>query len=149
MANSLNQVKTRIASTKNTAQITKAMYMVSQSKVKRSEKTYREYKDFMQRIASMVSLVVSKTGEEYQHPLLTPREVKKTAYLVITSDKGLAGAYNNGLLKAFTEKLNETHTSKDEYVVGAIGKKGFSYINKMKYPLIDDKPTFVRASANA
>ena len=144
MANSLNQVKTRIASTKNTAQITKAMYMVSQSKVKRSEKTYREYKDFMQRIASMVSLVVSKTGEEYQHPLLTPREVKKTAYLVITSDKGLAGAYNNGLLKAFTEKLNETHTSKDEYVVGAIGKKGFSYINKMKYPLIDDKPTFVR-----
>ena len=47
MANSLREVQSRINSTKSTAQITKAMYMVSQSKVKRAEKTYKSYKDFM------------------------------------------------------------------------------------------------------
>ena len=107
MANALNQVKTRITSTKNTAQITKAMYMVSQSKLKKAEKTYKGYKDFMQRIASMVSQIVDKADEEYIHPLMARREASKTCYLVITSDKGLAGTYNSGLLKALTEKINE------------------------------------------
>ena len=51
MANSLREVKLRISSTESTAQITKAMYMVSQSKVKRAEKTYKSYQDFMKRIA--------------------------------------------------------------------------------------------------
>ena len=57
MANSLRQVKIRINSTKSTAQITKAMYTVSQSKVKRAEKTYKAYKDFMKRIQDTVSQI--------------------------------------------------------------------------------------------
>ena len=64
MANSLRQVKTRINSTKSTAQITKAMYTVSQSKVKRAEKTYKAYKDFMKRIQDTVSQIVEKADGE-------------------------------------------------------------------------------------
>ena len=79
MANSLRTVQSRINSTKSTAQITKAMYMVSQSKVKRAEKTYSSYKDFMSRIESMVSEIVEKASNEYPHKLLLPREVRKTA----------------------------------------------------------------------
>lgn len=144
MANSLRQVKTRINSTKSTAQITKAMYTVSQSKVKRAEKTYKSYKDFMKRISDMVSLIVEKAGEDYQHPLLSKREVSKTAYLIITSDRGLAGAYNSSIEKALTEKINESHKSKDEYIAAAIGKKGHFYLKKMGYPLLEDAPTYVR-----
>ena len=59
MGNSLGEVKKRISSTKSTAQITKAMYMVSSSKIKRAEKTYKGYRDFMMRIEEMVSNIVS------------------------------------------------------------------------------------------
>ena len=97
MANSLREVKVRISSTESTAQITKAMYMVSQSKVKKAEKNYKSYQDFMKRISSTVSNIVKKASDEYPHPLLVQRDVKKTAYLIITSDRGLAGAYNSGL----------------------------------------------------
>lgn len=144
MANSLREVKLRIASTQSTAQITKAMYMVSQSKVKKAEKTYKSYQDFMKRIASMVSQIVEKAGSEYQHPLLIQREVKKTAYFLITSDRGLAGAYNSSLFKALEERITQQHGSPEEYITAAIGKKGFAFIQKQNYPLLQDAPAYVR-----
>ena len=106
MGNSLGEVKKRISSTKSISQITKAMYMVSSSKIKRAEKTYSNYKDFMSRVGTMVSDVISLTDEGYVHPLLEKRTIKKTAYLVITSDKGLAGAYNSSIYKTVDEILN-------------------------------------------
>ena len=105
MGNSLGEVKKRISSTKSISQITKAMYMVSSSKIKRAEKTYSNYKDFMSRVSTMVSDVISLTDEDYVHPLLENRTIKKTAYLVITSDKGLAGAYNSSIYKKVDEIL--------------------------------------------
>lgn len=144
MANSLNEVKVRIASTKSTSQITKAMYMVSQSKVKKAEKSYKSYKDFMNRIGGMVSQIVESANDEESHPLLTPREVKKTAYLLITSDRGLAGAYNSSLFKALEDKIKEMHKSNDEFICSAIGKKGFGFISKKKYPTISNEPIYVR-----
>lgn len=144
MANSLNEVKVRIASTKNTAQITKAMHMVSQSKVKKAEKNYKSYKDFMQRISDLVSQIADNKSDNFTHPMLTKRQVKKTAYLLITSDRGLAGAYNSSLFKALEEKIKLDHKSNDEFICGAIGKKGFGFISKMNYPLINNEAIFVR-----
>ncbi len=144
MANSLREVKGRIKSTKSTAQITKAMYMVSQSKVKKAEKTFKSYQDFMERISNMASLVVKKSKEDYPHPLLTSREIKKTAYLIVTSDRGLAGAYNSSVFKELTEMIKNNHKDEDEYICGAVGKLGFNYIKKMNYPLIYDEPILIR-----
>ena len=144
MANSLREVKVRISSTESTAQITKAMYMVSQSKVKKAEKTFKSYQDFMKRIESTVSNLVKKAADEYPHPLLVEREVKKTAYLIITSDRGLAGAYNSGLFKEFKQYISNNHKSNDEFMVTSIGKKGFSFIEKEKYNTIQKEPTLVR-----
>ena len=144
MANSLREVKVRISSTESTAQITKAMYMVSQSKVKKAEKTYKSYQDFMKRISSTVSNIVKKASDEYPHPLLVEREVNKTAYLLITSDRGLAGAYNSGLFKEFKQYISSNHKSNDEFMVTSIGKKGFSFIEKEKYNTIQKEPTLVR-----
>ena len=144
MANSLREVKVRISSTQSTAQITKAMYMVSQSKVKKAEKTYKSYKDFMQRISSMISQILAKAGDDVSHPLLTKREVKKTAYFIITSDRGLAGAYNSSIFKAVADRIKETHKSDDEFITGAVGKQGFSFLKRMGYPMINDSPVFIR-----
>ncbi|MBR6071618.1 MAG: ATP synthase F1 subunit gamma [Acholeplasmatales bacterium] len=143
MANSLRAVQSRINSTKSTAQITKAMYMVSQSKVKKAEKTYKSYIDFMQRIASMVKELLENDSIDI-HPLLKPREVKKTAYFIITSDRGLAGSYNSGLFKAFDEKIKECHKSNDEFTTAAVGKQGFAYLKRKNYPLEQKNPTFIR-----
>ena len=144
MGNSLGEVKKRISSTKSTAQITKAMYMVSSSKIKRAEKTYKGYKDFMMRIENMVSNVVSLAKEDVTNPLLTKREVKKTAYLIITSDKGLAGAYNANIYKALEEQVKNNHKSNDEFICAAIGKKGYLFISRRKYPLIKDSNISIR-----
>lgn len=143
MSNSLHEVKTRIDSTKSTAQTTKAMYMVSQSKVRRAEKAYKDYQSFMNSVASMVTSVVTKAGMDYSHPLLTKRDVKKTCYLIVTSDRGLAGAYNANTFKAL-EQVLEAHSSKDEFIVTSIGRKGFSYIEQKGYPTIDHEPISVR-----
>lgn len=144
MANSLRTVQLRIASTKSTAQITKAMHMVSQSKLKKSEKTYKSYQDFMNRIEDMTCQIISKASDDYIHPLIQKREIKKTAYLIITSDRGLAGAYNSSLFKAFEERITQKHKSYEEFVISAIGKKGFAFINKKRYTLISDEPIYVR-----
>lgn len=144
MANSLREVKKRISSTESTAQITKAMYMVSSSKVKRAEKTYKSYLDFMERIEKLVSNMLSKTVEDMVHPLMQERPIEKTAYLIITSDRGLAGAYNSSIYKALEEKLAEEHLSFDQILCGAIGKQGFGYLKRKGYPLIIDSATYVR-----
>lgn len=143
MANSLHEVKTRIDSTKSTAQTTKAMYMVSQSKVRRAEKAYKDYQSFMNSVASMVTSVVTKAGIDYSHPLLTKRDVKKTCYLIVTSDRGLAGVYNSNTFKALEQTISK-HSSKDEFIVTAIGRKGFSYIEQKGYPTLDHEPVLVR-----
>ncbi len=144
MANSLREVKMRIASTQSTAQITKAMYMVSSSKVKRAEKIYKGYQDFIERIEHMVRQVMTKTKEDETHPLLKERPVAKTAYLIVTSDRGLAGAYNNSIYKALEEEISEKKLQKDQFVCGAVGKQGFGYLKKKEYPLLSEAPTFVR-----
>ncbi|MGL4949102.1 MAG: ATP synthase F1 subunit gamma [Anaeroplasmataceae bacterium] len=144
MGNSLREVKLRIDSTKSTSQITKAMYMVSQSKVKRSERIYKEYKDFMQRISDMVVSIVSKAETDYEHPLIKKRPIGKVCYLLVTSDRGLAGAYNTNLFKQLENEIKNNHKSKDEFVCAAIGKKGHSFINKRGYNKVRDEAIFVR-----
>ena len=144
MGNSLNEVKKRISSTKATAQITKAMYMVSSSKIKRAEKTYKGYKDYMERIKDVIGNVMASTDEKFDLPLLTPREIKKTAYLIITSDKGLAGPYNTSIFKELDQIINDNHKSSDEYVCMSIGKKGYGFITRRGYPLLSDSHIAVR-----
>jgi len=144
VANSLREVKKRIASTESTAQITKAMYMVSSSKVKKAEKSFKGYQDFMVRKANLVKQMISKASEDYQHPLLTERQVKKTAYLIITSDRGLAGAYNSSIYKALEERIANTHSSNEEFICGAIGKQGFGFLKRKKFNMISDTPTLIR-----
>ncbi len=144
MGNSLNEVKKRISSTKATAQITKAMYMVSSSKIKRAERTYKGYVDFMARIKDVIGNVMSTAEGEFDLPLLTPRHIQKTAYLIITSDKGLAGPYNSSVFKELDQIIKSNHKSSDEYVCSSIGKKGYGFITRRGYPRLNDAHIAVR-----
>ena len=78
MSNSLREVKLRMTSTQKTAQITKAMNMVSASKLRRAEKTYSDYKACMKQLDDVLSNIVS-SGEKFEHSMLKEREIKKVS----------------------------------------------------------------------
>ena len=141
MAESLIDVRSRIASTKKTSQITKAMYMVSSSKVKRSQQTYLSYQDFLNRIRQIVATTLKNIGDDFSYPMFEKREIKTTAYLLISSDTGLAGPYNTNVFKHFEQLVSE---AKEDYVVWTIGRKAYSYIKGKNHPLVNTSPTLVR-----
>jgi len=126
---SLRDVKNKITSTKKTSQITKAMQMVSSSKLRRAETNAKAYGPYMDKIQEVVAAIATGTTDS-GHPMLTSRPVKKTAYLVITADRGLAGAYNSNIIRAVSNAISERHSSKDEYVIFAIGRMGRDFFVK-------------------
>ena len=143
----LREIKGRITSTKSTKQITKAMQMVSSSKLRRAEQNAKAYVPYMEKIQDVVGAIASGTKDS-GHPMLTARPVKKTAYLVIGSDRGLAGAYNSSILRQVQRTINERHKSKDEYVILAVGRVVRDYFVKRDHNVISnvvglpDQPTF-------
>ncbi len=149
MASSLNDLKKRIISTKKTSQITSAMQMVSASKLAKSEQAVRRYQDYAEKIREVVTHLlyaeqkkdIEENDEEVDsneeesfidyHDLLIERPVKKTGYLVISSDQGLAGSYNSSIFQATREMLQTDHDSKDEYVILTIGGAASRFFKKM------------------
>ena len=126
---SLRDIKSRITSTKKTSQITKAMEMVSAAKLNRAENNAKSFVPYMDKIQEVVAnIALGSTG--VSHPMLVSRPVKKTAYLVITSDRGLAGALNSNVLRTVHQAIQKRHASKDEYAVIAIGKIGREFFKK-------------------
>ncbi|AYC28836.1 ATP synthase F1 subunit gamma [Paenisporosarcina cavernae] len=144
---SLRDIQNRIQSTKKTSQITKAMQMVSASKLNRAELNAKSFVPYMGKIQEVVGAIASGSSDS-RHPMLTSRPVAKTAYLVISSDRGLAGAYNSNVLRAVTNAIRERHTSNDQFVVFAIGRVARDFFTKRGYPVIEsvvglpDQPSF-------
>ncbi|CAM5192094.1 ATP synthase gamma chain OS=Ureibacillus acetophenoni OX=614649 GN=atpG PE=3 SV=1 [Ureibacillus acetophenoni] len=153
MAN-LREVKNRINSTKKTKAMTKAMQMVSASKKTRAEQNAKSYVPYMEKVQDVVAAIASGTTDA-THPMLTSRPVKKTGYIIITSDRGLAGAYNSSVIRGLVNTLNERHKSKDEYVILAIGRVGKDYFTKRGFNVVDsviglpDQPAFSDVKAIA
>lgn len=132
---STRDIRRRIKSVKNTAQITKAMQLVAAAKMKKAQdqaNNGRAYADLMNKV--LVSL--KGRAQENAHPFFLPgKSGKKTLVLLITSDKGLCGAFNTNLLR----KLLHTDVGADaDYV--AIGRKGAMTLGRLKKNLLADFP---------
>uniref|UniRef100_UPI0035A3D67D ATP synthase gamma chain n=1 Tax=Bacillus sp. (strain PS3) TaxID=2334 RepID=UPI0035A3D67D len=140
-------IKTRINATKKTSQITKAMEMVSTSKLNRAEQNAKSFVPYMEKIQEVVANVALGAGGA-SHPMLVSRPVKKTGYLVITSDRGLAGAYNSNVLRLVYQTIQKRHACPDEYAIIVIGRVGLSFFRKRNMPVIlditrlPDQPSF-------
>lgn len=118
---SLRDIKSRITSTKKTSQITKAMQMVSAAKMNRAEMNAKAFVPYMTKIQE-VTASIAQGSKGVQNPLLTSRPVKKTGYVVISSDRGLAGAYNSNVLRQLFSTIKSRHQSNDEFAIIAIGR---------------------------
>lgn len=144
---SLRDIQTRIGSTKKTKQITNAMQMVSASKLSKAEissKAYIPYSEKMQEMVHHIAL----SNETFEHPMLKPREVKKTAYFVITSDRGLAGPFNSSVLRKVYRTIQEKHQSVSEYTLIVVGRMGRDFFKQRNMPItneiigLGDQPVF-------
>lgn len=128
MAVSLNDIKTKIASTKNTSQITNAMQMVSAAKLGRSEEAARNFQVYAQKVRKLLTDILHGNGSGGStNPMLISRPVKKTGYIVITSDRGLVGGYNASILKAVMELKEEYHPDGKEFEIICIGGMGADF----------------------
>lgn len=132
---SMRDIKSRINSTKKTRQITKAMELVSAAKLNRAQEKAKSYTEYTEKLRQVVSGIASGNRGAVKHPMLESRPVKKTGYLVITADRGLAGAYNNSVLKRVNEMIQTRHTSKDEYAIVVVGKMGLKHFTNRHMPV--------------
>ncbi|VDG98192.1 F-ATPase gamma subunit [Lysinibacillus sphaericus] len=144
---SLREVEQRIKSTKSTRQITKAMQMVSASKLSRAEANAKKFVPYMDKIEEVVGSIAS-VSQNSGHPMLVTRPVKKTGYIIVTSDRGLVGGYNANILRKAKRAIEARHASKDEIVLFVVGSKGTDFFKRLGFQVeeslvgVTDHPSF-------
>src|SRR5215510_7509387 len=142
---STRDIRRRIRSVKNTAQITKAMQMVASSKMRKAQQAAlagRPYAVLMNKVI----LSASKDSRDFVHPLMEKREVRKRGVLAVTTDKGLCGALNSNMGREVMK------WDKDSTVYVTAGKKGSQFVARTKRNLAAeftymDAPRFAEARA--
>lgn len=127
MAGSLSEIKAKINSTEKTSKITSAMRMVSSAKLVKSEQSARDFQIYASKIRQITTdLLKAELTSGTTNPMLVSRPVKKTGYIVITSDKGLVGGYNSKILKSVMEMIEEYHAD-GSYSIISIGSVGSDF----------------------
>jgi len=131
---SLIDIRRRIRSVKNTQQITKAMKMVSAAKLRRAQEralASRPYAEMMRRVLSNVAAAAAGNEEASRLPLLQVRDEKRIQVIVVTSDRGLAGAFNANLLRRSQRFIDERGAGSIQFEV--VGRKGRDYLRRRGY----------------
>jgi len=125
---SLLDMRRRIKSVKNTQQITKAMKMVAAAKLKRAQDRVTAARPYAKKMSAVLGGLSSKIADEFSHPLLTPRGDEKYLVVLVTADKGLAGAFNANVIKATQAFLNENSAKTSEMI--PVGRKGRDFFKR-------------------
>jgi len=133
MAN-LRAIRKRVSSVKSTQQITRAMKMVSAAKLRRAQDGINAARPYARKMREVVTAVAGRAGAD-AHPLLTAREAKKLALLVVTSDRGLCGSFNSGLTRAVYRFLNDHRGEYEEITLFVVGRKGRDFFRRREIPI--------------
>ncbi|HCA7835132.1 F0F1 ATP synthase subunit gamma [Staphylococcus pseudintermedius] len=131
---SLKEIDSRIKSTKKTKQITNAMNMVSSSKLRKAEKNAMTFRPYMEKMKDAITAIAG-SNRVSSHPMLNERPVKRVGYMVITSDRGLAGAYSANVLKKMIRDIEQRHNSPEEYRIIVLGQIGATFLQNRGYQL--------------
>lgn len=141
------ELKRRIRSIRKTRQITRTMEMVSTSKLKRASDRVHAARPFADRLAQVIGRLLDPELRE-RYPLLRqPEKVRRAAIIVITSNRGLAGAFNTNIIKEARTLLRRLRSDGVEVDLHLVGKKGVSFFRFQREPIavqridITDKPT--------
>ena len=148
---SLKEIRAKVASIKSTQKITRAMQMVAASKMRRAQERMqlgRPYADSMRRVVSHLV----KASLDYKHPYLVPRAVNRVGYIVVSSDRGLAGGLNINLFKKLMQHVKQQKSQSVETRFAVIGQKGVSFFKTFGGTVIaaethyGDNPSFEQLS---
>ena len=148
---SLKEIRAKVASIKSTQKITRAMQMVAASKMRRAQERMqlgRPYADSMRRVVSHLV----KASPDYKHPYLVPRAVNRVGYIVVSSDRGLAGGLNINLFKRLMQHVKQQKSQSVETRFAVIGQKGVSFFKTFGGTVIaaethyGDNPSFEQLS---
>ena len=132
---STKEIKNRIRSMESTRQITKAMEMVAASKLRHAQARVLNSRPYFEILYATITDIVN-SGSDFSSPYLTKRPVKKSAYVVIAGDRGLAGGYNSNILK-----LVQAEMAGKDVVILPIGKKSADFFKSRGYAVMTDNYT--------
>ena len=139
----LKEIKLRMQAIQKTASITQAMHNIALSKIKKSSELLHHASDFVTKLEDI--LTYAHQNLESQHRMTSANDGNKKLYILLTSDRGLAGSYHNQLFKAFLEEIqNEV-----DYRILTIGKKGFYFCQKRKLPMVNEEIIYNRDDVSA
>lgn len=143
----VTSLKRRITSVKNTRQITKAMELVSASKMRRAQEFAVNSRPFKEQARLLIGQLSSVSDVKLDN-LFTTRPIKNELLIVVTSDRGLAGAYNSNVLKRLVSTVQENKSAKVKSSIITIGRKAGKFVAKIDgvdhhsaYPMLGDQPS--------
>ncbi len=131
---SLRDIRTRITSVNNTGKITRAMQMISATKLRKAQNAMLAARPYSNKLFEMLSYLSSAVDRE-SYPLLNLRERKTVELIVLTSDKGLCGAFNTNVLKETARLIQELKADGIQLSIVAIGKKARDYFHRFGVPV--------------
>ena len=129
------EVRTKIASIKNTQKITRAMEMVAASKMRKTKDRMQASRPYSKKIAKIIKHL-AQANPEYKHPYLLTRDVKRIGIIVVSSDRGLCGGLNSNLFRTTLNRLVEWEQANVEVDVCTIGTKASGYFSNLKVNLV-------------
>ena len=130
------EIRGKIKSFENTKKITKAMEMVSASKMRKAQERMRAARPYSDKIRN-ITANLSLANPEYHSPYMkTDGQSKVSGFVVVTTDKGLCGGLNTNILRAVTLKMKAVKDAGGRSNAVAIGNKGFGFMNRMSVPLV-------------
>ena len=144
---SVREIKSRIRSINSIQQITGAMELISVSRLKRLESKVKMSRAYIKRLRELIENI-SSAHEITAHPLMVVREPKAIGVLIITSDRGLCGAYNSNVIR-MAHSFIEEKRGKREVKLFLIGKKGYDFFKKRPYQIIKYQPQFSKTVTSA
>jgi F-type H+-transporting ATPase subunit gamma len=136
MAGQLKEVRNRIKSVQNTQQITKAMKMVSAAKLRKAQEGIVQMRPYAKKLQELLTNIVSGSEGGGEMKLAAERPIERILLIVITSDRGLAGAYNANIIKQAKLTVKERYAAqagKGNIHIWNIGKKGYEHFSKLNY----------------
>lgn len=130
------EIRTKIKSVANTRKVTRALEMVSASKIRKAQELMRASRPYARAMRQVIGHIAHATAE-YKHPFMVTREsVKRVGYIVVTTDRGLCGGLNANLFRRLLTEIRDWNDKGVEVDVVAIGSKGTAFFRRLKVNMV-------------
>ena len=131
------EIRSKIASVKNTQKITKAMQMVATSKMRRAQERMRLARPYAQKMRNVIGHL-TEANPDYRHPFLVTREPRAVGLIVVSTDRGLAGSLNANVFKQTILAMREWQHQDVQLKLCIIGTKGLNFFRRLSVPILSN-----------